>query len=153
MSALFNSLLLYTVFWWVQLIVFIKDQILMNSFTFLLSLHSKRRFLNSILKCWLTGFKFMYFMPAHSEFLVYIRFPRYSLWALWETIIPPFSLPIFSLMLSSMLLPLPAMYVFIKGLVGFRSPKTNILLFLNSDLLWEVTFQDTVYFSLFVTCF
>lgn len=59
----------------------------------------------------------------------------------------------FLLISSSVLLTLHAMNVFIKGFLGFGSLKTNILLAFNSDLLRKVTFQDIIYFSVFVTCF
>lgn len=91
-------------------------------------------------------------MLPSSEFLVHIKFLIFTL-VLQETIVQPFSFFIFFLILSSMMLILHAMDVFIKGLVGFWSLKTNILLAPNVDLLWKVTFQDIIYFSMFVTCF
>lgn len=57
----------------------------------------------------------------------------------------------FFLISSSVLLTLHATNVFINRLVRFGSLKTNILLALNSDLLWKVTFQDIIYFSMLVT--
>lgn len=87
-----------------------------------------------------------------TESFVHIKFLILTLRYVEKQFSNPLSFHFF-LISSSVLLILCAMNVFIKGLVGFWSLKTNILLALNSDLLWEVTFQDIIYFSMFVTCF
>lgn len=89
-------------------------------------------------------------LPTQS--FVHIKFLILTLRYVEKQFSNPLSFHFF-LISSSVLLILCAMNVFIKGLVGFWYLKTNILLALNSDLLWEVTFQDIIYFSMFVTCF
>lgn len=91
-------------------------------------------------------------MLPTSEFLVHIKFLILTLSFVGNNCPTLLSLHFF-LIFSSVLFILHTMDIFITELVGLRSLKTNILLALNGDLLWKVTFQEIIYFSLFVTCF
>lgn len=91
-------------------------------------------------------------MLPTSEFLVHIKFLILTLSYVGNNC-PTLLSFYFFLILSFVLFILCAVDVFIKNLVGFWSLKTNILLALNGELLWKVTFQDVIYFSMFATCF